>query len=70
MAWIEINVDLTRTANALERICEILERALPPPPLPREMRPARFINVDPADIAEAEEEADRRREVGMEEINP
>jgi hypothetical protein len=66
MVLLEIKVDLTRTANFLERIALALERISPPPRLPGESRPARFLNIDPAAIAEAEEEADRKREAGTE----
>ena len=67
MAFLQINADLTRTADALERIAAALERISPPivlhegPP-----RKTRLIQVNPADIAEAEEEADRKAAAGTE----
>ena len=67
MAWLELKFDLSRTADALQRMAEALERISPPPRGSTEPRPAKFINVDPGDIAEAEAEADRRREANTEE---
>ena len=61
MALLELKFDLSRTADALTRIAEALERISPPPSASTEPRPAKFINVDPGAIAEAEAEADRRR---------
>ncbi len=66
MAWLEIKVDLKRTADALVRIAEALDRAIPPLVERGPRRPAEFINVEPGFIAEAEEESDRRREAGTE----
>lgn len=36
MALIELNINLNRTADALEKICEILERAYPPIVIPEQ----------------------------------
>lgn len=67
MAWLELRFDLSRTADALTRIAEALERFSPPPSASTERKPAKFYNIDPGDIAEAEAEADRRRVVHTEE---
>lgn len=66
MAWVEITLDLKRTADALCRIADALERLIPPMPEHSNRKPAIFINTDPADIADAETERDRKREAGTE----
>jgi len=66
MAWLEVKVDLKRTADALERIADALDRAIPPAAERVPPKPAVFIRVDSGAIAEAEEEADRKREVELE----
>ena len=65
MTLLEIRADVSRVASALERIAEALERVYPAP-VEGPVRPMRFIHVDPSAIAEAEAEADRKREAGTE----
>lgn len=65
MALLEIRFDLARLVTVLERIATVLERVYPPPK-EGAPKPMRFLSVDPAVIAEAEEEADRKREAGTE----
>ncbi len=64
MALFEINADLTEAAKQLRRMADALERISPPPRVRGPLPPMKIINVDPADIAEAEEEADRRAQAG------
>ena len=65
MSLIDIKVDMSRCAVALERIAASIERYLDPPLVSdRPPCPIDFISVDPAAIAQAEAEDDRRREVG------
>jgi len=64
MTWLEIKVDLTRIAKAIERLADAVDRLSPPPAKLRPHKPAVFLNVEPSAIAEAEEEADRKREAG------
>lgn len=65
MALLEIKVNMSLIASYLLRIAEALERAYPIR-LQVEPKPATFLNIDPGFIAEAEEEADRKREAGTE----
>ena len=66
MAWLELKFDLSRTADALIRIAEALERISPPLRAQPPAKPMRLITVEPYAIAEAEEEADRRAAEGTE----
>jgi hypothetical protein len=66
VAWLELKIDLKRTADALSRIADALDRAIPLQREPSTRKPAVFFNVDPGVIAEAEAESDRKREVGTE----
>jgi len=67
MALLELTIDLKRTAAALERIADSLER-ISPLRSSEKSRPMKFINVDPAAIAADEEEEDRKREVDKDSI--
>lgn len=67
MAFIEFKVDLTRVADALERIAQSAERMCPVRAEPKDPKAVRFFNVSPEAIAEAEEEEERRKVAGTEE---
>jgi hypothetical protein len=64
MAWLEFHVDLKGTLKALTRIADALDRLTPIPAERPKPRQARFIQVEPYAIAEAEEEADRQKVAG------
>jgi hypothetical protein len=66
VALVEFHGDFRRVAFALERIADALDRAIPMKPERVPLKPAVFINVNPADIADAEEEAERRALAGTE----
>lgn len=63
MAWIEFNINLTRCAEALERLAVVAERAFPVPEFhEQKLRgPETIVRTSPESIWEKQQERKRRR---------
>ena len=71
MAFIELNINLNRVADALERICLVIERAFPPTVIPeqepKKRGPDHLVTYSPSSAWEREMRAkiQRARDEGV-----